>query len=92
MANAATVLIGVLVSFLVMGIIGVFVCSEIIAQAEVNSTDPLYESQMSIIETFQMGINLSKLVVLVSAIGLIFALLQRAGLIPSFNQQGGGEV
>lgn len=88
MTVSATAIIGLLVGFLVVGVIGVYVGDQMISAANLSSTDTLYQSQVSVIETFQLGVTLCKIIVIVSVASIVFTLLQRTGLIPRF---GGGE-
>jgi len=50
-----------------------------------GTTNALYNSQTSIIETFQLGVTLCKIIVIVSVASIIFVLLQQTGLIPVFG-------
>ena len=81
----ATAVIGLLVGFLVVGVIGVYVGDQMISAANLSSTDTLYTSQVAVIETFQLGVTLCKIIVIVSVASIVFLLLQRTGLIPRFN-------
>lgn len=85
MSMSATAIIGLLVGFLVVGVIGVYVGDQMISAANLSSTDTLYSSQTSIIETFQLGVTLCKIIVIVSVASIVFTLLQRTGLIPRFG-------
>jgi len=49
---------------------------------------PLTTSQHSVVETFELGVLLCKIIIIVSIASLVFTLLQRTGLIPRF---GGGD-
>ena len=53
-----------------------------------SGSNPLATSQTSVIETFQLGVLLCKIIIIVSVASIVFTLLQRTGLIPRF---GGGE-
>ena len=102
MTVSATAIIGLLVGFLVVGVIGVYVGDQMITAAGLNGVndpmnlsgngnltpDKLYSSQSSVIETFQLGVTLCKIIVIVSVASIVFTLLQRTGLIPRF---GGGD-
>jgi hypothetical protein len=88
MTVSATAIIGLLVGFLVVGVIGVYVGDQMISAANLSTSDTLYTSQTSVIETFQLGVTLCKIIVIVSVASIVFTLLQRTGLIPRF---GGGE-
>jgi hypothetical protein len=85
MTVSATAIIGLLVGFLVVGVIGVYVGDQMISAANLSSTDTLYASQTSVIETFQLGVTLCKIIVIVSVASIVFTLLQRTGLIPRFG-------
>jgi xanthosine utilization system XapX-like protein len=86
---SATAIIGLLVGFLVVGIIGIYVGDQMIQAASLATNDTLYASEQSIISTFALGVTLCKIIVIVSVASIVFTLLQRTGLIPSFG--GGGE-
>ena len=59
-AVSATAVIGILVGFLVVGVIGVYVGDEILKAANLSSTDPLYTAQQTVVETFNLGVTLCK--------------------------------
>ena len=88
MTVSATAIIGLLVGFLVVGVIGVYVGDQMITAANLSSTNKLYTSQTSVIETFQLGVTLCKIIVIVSVASIVFTLLQRTGLIPRFGGEG----
>ena len=81
----ATAIIGLLVGFLVVGVIGVYVGDQMIQAANLNANATLYASQTAIIETFQLGVTLCKIIVIVSVASIVFLLLQQTGLIPRFG-------
>jgi len=85
MTVSATAIIGLLVGFLVVGVIGVYVGDQMISAANLSTSDTLYSSQASVIETFQLGVTLCKIIVIVSVASIVFTLLQRTGLIPRFG-------
>ena len=74
--------IGGLVTFIVMGTIGTYVCSMLITTMNITSTDPMYASQMSLIQTFELGITMCRLIVIISIIVIAWLLLQQAGIVP----------
>ena len=82
---SATAIIGLLVGFLVVGVIGVYVGDQMISAANLSTDNELYTSQQSVIETFQLGVTLCKIIVIVSVASIVFTLLQRTGLIPRFG-------
>ena len=82
---SATAIIGLLVGFLVVGVIGVYVGDQMISAANLSTSNELYTSQQSVIETFQLGVTLCKIIVIVSVASIVFTLLQRTGLIPRFG-------
>jgi hypothetical protein len=86
----ATMVIGMLVGFLVVGVIGVYIGSEIVSAVNISENDSLYTSQTTIIETFELGVSLCKIIIIVSVAGLVFMLLQQLGLIPRIGGGGGG--
>jgi hypothetical protein len=123
----ATMIVGMLVGFLIAGVIGVYIGSAVTEVSSLNPstaaqtrwlntsdgryiTDPLdpwyanagngtwanisasdadslYGSQQTVIETFELGVSLCKIIIIVSVAGLVFMLLQHLGLIPRL---GGG--
>jgi hypothetical protein len=83
----ATAIIGLLVGFLVVGVIGVYVGDQMVSAADLATNATLYDSQTSIIETFQLGVTLCKIIVIVSVASIVFVLLQKTGLIPRFGQE-----
>ena len=83
----ATAIIGMLVGFLVVGVIGIYVGDAMVDAANLSATDTLYDSQTTIIETFELGINLCKIIVIVAIASIVFMLLQQTGLIPGFQRQ-----
>jgi hypothetical protein len=85
MTVSATAIIGLLVGFLVVGVIGVYVGDQMISAANLSTANKLYSSQTSVIETFQLGVTLCKIIVIVSVASIVFTLLQRTGLIPRFG-------
>lgn len=89
--NQATALMGILVGFLVVGVIGVYIGDQMVTSAALNETAGLYDSQQTIIETFELGVTLSKVIVIVCVAAIIFMLLQKTGLVPKFGDQRGGE-
>lgn len=86
---SATGLMGILVGFLVVGVIGVYIGDQMLSSASLNESDSLYTSQQSIVETFELGVTLAKVIIIVSIAAIIFVMLQKTGLVPSFNQKGG---
>jgi hypothetical protein len=100
----ATAIIGLLVGFLVVGVIGksrnglkkrkeaylspgIYVGDQMVQAANLSSENTLYSSQQSIIATFQLGVTLCKIIVIVSIASIVFVLLQKTGLIPRFGEQ-----
>lgn len=90
MMQGATAIIGVLIGFLVVGVIGIYIGDAMVEAANLSDSATLYDSQIEIIETFELGITLCKIIVIVSVAGIIFEMLQYTGLIPKFNQGGQG--
>jgi hypothetical protein len=82
----ATAIIGLLVGFLVVGVIGVYVGDQMITAANLSTDAVLYSSQSSVISTFELGVTLCKIIVIVSVASIVFVLLQKTGLIPRFNE------
>jgi len=90
MLQGATAIIGVLIGFLVVGVIGIYIGDAMINAAELDENDALYASQLEIIDTFALGITLCKIIVIVSVAGIIFSVLQATGLIPAFGNTNRG--
>jgi len=88
---SATGLMGILVGFLVVGVIGVYIGDQMLTSASLDANDTLYTSQTAIVETFELGVTLAKVIIIVSIAAIIFVMLQKTGLVPQFNQKGGGE-
>ena len=82
----ATAIIGLLVGFLVVGVIGIYVGDQMIQAANLSTNNTLYSSQQSIISTFMLGVTLCKIIVIVSVASIVFVLLQKTGLIPRFGE------
>lgn len=76
--------IGILVIFLVVGILGLMVCDAIISST--NSTSS--ETAATVIQVFQVGVILCKIVVAVTGVGIIYKLLQQSGMIPKVGMGG----
>ena len=60
-----------------------------------GTTDPLYTSQQSLIATFELGIDMIRILVIISIIVVVWLLLQQAGIVPRMAPgvqwyQGGG--
>jgi hypothetical protein len=81
----ATAVIGLLVGFLVVGVIGIYVGDQMITAANLSTDATLYQSQVAVIQTFQLGVTLCKIIVIVSVASIVFVLLQKTGLIPRFG-------
>jgi len=81
----ATAVIGLLVGFLVVGVIGIYVGDQMISAANLAPGAELYSSQTAVIETFRLGVTLCKIIVIVSVASIVFVLLQKTGLIPRFG-------
>jgi Na+/H+-translocating membrane pyrophosphatase len=83
----ATAIIGLLVGFLVVGVIGVYVGDQMVEAAGLATNSSLYSAQQSVINTFALGVTLCKIIVIVSVASIVFVLLQKTGLIPRFGQE-----
>lgn len=70
-----------------IGVIGVYVGDQMISAADLETNATLYAAQQSVIETFQLGVTLCKIIVIVSVASIVFVLLQKTGLIPAFGNQ-----
>jgi hypothetical protein len=88
MAANATAVMGLLVGFLVVGVIGVYIGDQMISAANLSENNTLYTAQQTVISTFTLGVTLCKVVVIVSVAAIVFMLLQQVGLIPRIG--GGG--
>ncbi len=69
-------------TFIVMGTIGVYVASMLVTTMNLSTTDPLYSSQTSLIATFELGITMIRILVIISIIVVVWLLLQQAGIVP----------
>ncbi len=84
----ATAIVGLLVGFLIVSIIGLYVGDAMLGAANITDEDsPMYESKEAIISTFSQAITLVRIVLIVAIVAVIFRYLQGSGLIPGF---GGG--
>lgn len=86
----ATMIVGLLVGFLMVSIIGIYVGDALVSATNLSETDPLYESQVSILDTFNQCISLVRIVLLVAIVAVVFRYLQGSGLIPGFGGQRQG--
>jgi hypothetical protein len=78
--------IGLLMGFLVVGIIGIFIGDTMIHAANQTPMSGAFaESQKNITATFELGVALAKIIVLVAVAAITFALLGFTGIIPSFH-------
>lgn len=86
-------LIGLMVGFLVVGVIGIYVGDSLMTAANLNGLNPnspLNAATANITQTFEMGVTLCKIIVIVSVAAIVFVLLGRTGLIPTFDEPRGG--
>jgi hypothetical protein len=108
----ATAVIGLLVGFLVVGVIGIYVGDQMVVATNITpqatwsghgttcgkdslgnhiaddvNCSELSDSAVAVIETFQLGVTLCKIIVIVSVASIVFVLLQKTGLIPRFGQE-----
>lgn len=88
--NEATAIVGLLVGFLIVSVIGLYVGDAIVQAADIENGSPLYESQVAILETFAQAITLVRIVLIVAIVAVIFRYLQGSGLIPGFGGGQGG--
>ena len=85
-----TYVIGGLVTFIVMGTIGVYVASMLVTTMNLATNDPMYSSQQSLIATFELGITMIRILVIISIIVVVWLLLQQAGIVPRMGGLMGG--
>ncbi len=87
----ATAIVGLLVGFLIVSVIGLYVGDAMISAASIDNGSDLYKSQTAVLETFEQAITLVRIVLIVAIVAVIFRYLQGSGLIPGFGgrQQGG---
>ena len=83
----ATAIVGLLVGFLIVSVIGLYVGDAMVGAANINESSQLYDSQTAIMETFAQGITLVRIVLIVAIVAVIFRYLQGSGLIPGFGGQ-----
>jgi len=81
-----TTFIMMLVVFLVIGIIGLMVGDSIIQST--NATDS--PTAATVIQVFVIGVTFCKIVIAVSGVGIIYKILQQAGMIPKLGSGHGG--
>ena len=72
-------------TFIVMGTIGVYVASMLVTTMNLASDDPMYGSQQSLIATFELGITMIRILVIISIIVVVWLLLQQAGIVPRMS-------
>lgn len=87
----ATAIVGLLVGFLIVSVIGLYVGDAMVQAANISGDSPLVESQTAVLETFSQAMTLVRIVLIVAIVAVIFRYLQGSGLIPGFGgrQQGG---
>ena len=87
----ATAIVGLLVGFLIVSVIGLYVGDAMVEAANINESGPLGASQTAVLETFTQAMTLVRIVLIVAIVAVIFRYLQGSGLIPGFGgrQQGG---
>lgn len=85
----ATAIVGLLVGFLIVSIIGLYIGDAMVDAAAIDETSELYESQTAVLDTFAQAITLVRIVLIVAIVAVIFRYLQGSGLIPGFRQQQG---
>lgn len=87
----ATMIVGLLVGFLMVSVIGIYVGDALVSATGLNESDQLYDSQESVLDTFNQCISLVRIVLLVAIVAVVFQYLQGSGLIPGFGgpRQGG---
>ena len=54
----------------------------LVTTMNLTSTDPMYNSQQSLISTFELGIDMIRILVIISIIVVVWLLLQQAGIVP----------
>ena len=86
----ATMIVGILVGFLMVSVIGIYVGDALVSATNLSENDTLYESQTSILTTFNQCIELVRIVLLVAIVSVVFRYLQGSGLIPGFGGQRQG--
>ena len=81
-------IIGMLVGFLVVGTIGIYVGDQMVMAANQTTLDPqLQLSQVNVIQTFELGVTLCKVIIIVAVAAIVFVLLQQTGIIPSMGDR-----
>ena len=85
----ATAIVGLLVGFLIVSVIGLYVGDAMIDAASINESSELHKSQEAVLDTFAQAITLVRIVLIVAIVAVIFRYLQGSGLIPGFSRQGG---
>jgi hypothetical protein len=77
-------MIGMLVGFLVVGVIGIYVGGQLIGTMNATAIpgDPTGAQISTILPVMELGMNLTKVLVIISIVAIVFVLLQRGGLVP----------
>ncbi len=82
-----TAVIGVMVGFLVVGVIGIYVGDTMINAANMSLDSSM--SAATVMQTFEMGVVLCKCTVIVAVASIMFVLFQELGAIPTFHEPRG---
>lgn len=86
----ATAIVGLLVGFLIVSVIGLYVGDAMVDAAAIDNESQLWNSQVAILDTFTQAITLVRIVLIVAIVAVIFRYLQGSGLIPGFGGRQGG--
>lgn len=80
---------GLLIGFIIVGLIGIYIGGELITITNVTGSWA-GESSTSIVETFEIGVLLCKIVVIVSVATIIMKKLFSSGIISKFDEEDQG--
>ena len=82
-------IIGMMVGFLVVGVIGIYVGDQMLmaANQSISSNPQLHTAQINIVQTFELGVTLCKVIIIVAVAAIVFVLLQQTGVIPSMGDR-----
>jgi uncharacterized membrane protein len=81
-----TAFIGMLVIFLIIGVIGLMVGDSIIQSTNATNSP----TAATVIQVFTIGVTFCKIVIAASGVGIIYKILQQAGIIPKSGSGHGG--
>jgi hypothetical protein len=89
MPDTAT-LLGLMVGFLVMGVIGIYVGDQVMASSDQFNGTQIQPSMLMIKDSWGLMVSVMKVMIIVTIAAITFLLIQQAGLIGSPSSRYGG--